>query len=153
MRTRVVKMRMAIRGLALSAVICGIAGNSPEMMAQDVSLEMRTKDGRSEYHAGEPIGLQLVFSSPSKQYLVDSSFSYPQLQTTQDEFLVEPKGGSEDPMLDYRQALSSNRYFDVSGMHGIARLGDKPIVLDLPLNRYVRFTRPGRYILRLSDRR
>jgi hypothetical protein len=154
MRTQVVEMRTAIRALALSAVICGVAGNSPLVRAQDVSLEMRTKDGGSKYHLGESIDVQLVFSSTSKQYIVDSSFSYPELQTAQDEFLVEPKGGSEDPMEDYRRALSSNQYFGfMSRMRGIARLGDKPVVLDLPLNRYVRFTKPGQYVLRLSDRR
>ena len=41
MRTQVVEMQTAIRRLVLSAVICGVAGNSPAVRAQDVSLEMR----------------------------------------------------------------------------------------------------------------
>jgi hypothetical protein len=114
---------------------------------QDVSFEVRTKDGRSEHRIGEPIALQPVFTSSSKRYIVDTSFRYPELQRQPDEFLVNPSEGSSDPLEDYRHALSRNQLlFDGGGLR-VGRLGEKPVTLDLLLNRYVRFSKPGQYVL------
>lgn len=144
-------MRTAIRGLVLTA----IAGMSWAARAQDLSLELRTKDVRSEYRIGEAIALQLIFTSSNKQYIVDTSFryAYPGLQRQQDDFLVDPRDGSSDPMEDYRRALSSDELFVIDGFRGIGRLGAEPVTLDLFLNGYVRFSKPGRYVLTLRDRR
>jgi len=124
--------------------------------AQDVSLELRTKDSRSEYRIGEPIPIQLVFSSNSKQHVVDSSFRFPDFSLTRDEFLVTPSDDVADPMEDYRRALArsaSRIMWCCGGLSGSARIGDTPEVLDLVLTRNVRFSRPGRYVLSLRDRR
>ena len=147
------RMATAIRGLALIAAAAGMAWAEEAARAQDVSLEVRTKDGRHEYRIGEPIPLELVFTSSSKQYMVDTSFRYPALQGNQDDFLVDPKGGSSDPMEDYRRALSSNQLFDMGGLRGIGRLGVEPVVLDFYLNSYVRFSKPGHYALTVRSRR
>jgi hypothetical protein len=148
------RLRVATRTVLLATAICGMAGRSRGARAQDISLEIHTKDGRSEYHVGEPIDLRLVFSSPNKQYLVDSSLSYPDFEPARDEFLLESKGGSEDPLDDYRRVMSdSENFVRYEGMRVVARLRDKPVVLDIPLNRYVRFTKPGRYVLKVSSRR
>src|SRR5260370_19831395 len=147
------RMATAIRGLALIAAAAGMAWAEEVARAQDVSLEVRTKDGRREYRIGEAIPLQLVFISSSKQYMVDTSFRYPALQGKQDDFLVDPKDGSSDPMEDYRRALSSNQLFDMGGLRGIGRLGVEPVVLDFYLNSYVRFSKPGHYALTVSSRR
>jgi hypothetical protein len=114
---------------------------------------VRTKDGRTEYHMGEPIALQMAFTSSNKQYIVDTSFRYPALQGNQDDFLINTREGSSDPMEDYRRALPRNGMFDGGGLRGIASLGKDPILLDLYLNDYVRFSKPGQYILTLRDRR
>jgi len=121
--------------------------------AQDVSLEVRTKDGRAEYRIGEPIVLQMVFTSTNKQYVVDTSFRYPALQGSQDDFLINPKEGTSDPMEDYRRVISKTGMFDGGGLRGIGPLGNDPVVLDLYLGDYVRFSKPGQYLLTLQDRR
>jgi len=121
--------------------------------AQDVSLEVRTRDGRAEYRVGEPIALQMVFTSTNKQYVVDTSFRYPALQGSQDDFLINPKEGTGDPMEDYRRAIAKMGMFDTGGLRGIGPLGGDPILLDLYLNDYVRFSKPGQYVLTLRDRR
>jgi len=147
------RIRAAIQGLVLIAGIGGMSWAEQPARAQDVSLEVRTKDGRSEYRMGEPIALQMAFASNNNQYIVDTSFRYPALQGRQDDFLVEPQDGSGDPMEDYRRALSRNLFFDGGGLRGIGRLGHEPVVFDLWLNEYVRFSKPGHYVLTLRDRR
>jgi hypothetical protein len=84
-------MGTTTRGLALIAAVTGMSWAEEAARAQNVSLEVRTRDGRSEYHIGEPIALQIVFISSNKQYIVDTSFRNPALQGRQDDFLVEPQ--------------------------------------------------------------
>lgn len=147
------RIRTAIRGLMLVATIGGRLWAEQLARAQDVSLEVRTRDGRAEYRVGEPIALQMVFTSTNKQYVVDTSFRYPALQGSQDDFLINPKEGTGDPMEDYRRAIAKMGMFDTGGLRGIGPLGDDPILLDLYLNDYVRFSKPGQYVLTLRDRR
>jgi hypothetical protein len=147
------RIKTATRWLILIGLISHMSSGAKLLLAQDVSLEVRTKDGRTEYHIGEPIALQMVFTSSNKQYIVDTSFRYPALQGSPDDFVISPKEGSSDPLEDYRRALSRNTLFDCGGLRGIGRLGNEPVVLDQFLNDYVRFSKPGHYILTLSDRR
>jgi hypothetical protein len=121
--------------------------------AQDVSLEVRTRDGRAEYRLGEPIALQMVFTSTNKQYVVDTSFRHPAPQRSQDDFLINPEEGTGDPMEDFHRAMAKMGVFDSGGLRGIGLLRSDPISLDLYLNDYVRFSKPGRYVLTLRDRR
>lgn len=148
------RKRGPVPGAVLAAII-GLWWGQRAARAQDVSLEARTKDGRSEYHIGEPIELQLTFRSTSKQYIVDTSFRFPDLSRQRDEFIVSPPEGVSDPMEDYRRALSKNEQcIDCfGGLRGFGRLGDKPVTMDVFLNRYVRFSKPGHYILSIRDRR
>jgi hypothetical protein len=147
------KTRVAMRRLILIAAIGQIALGAKLVRAQDVSLEVRSKDGRREYFLGEPIPLQMVFTSGNKQYIVDTSFRYPTLQGVRDDFLIDPKDGSIDPMEDYHTAMSRIGMSSFGGLRGIAPLGNDPVVLDLYLNDYVRFSKPGQYVLTLRDRR
>jgi hypothetical protein len=147
------RIRTAIRGLLLVAAIGAMLRAEQLARAQDVSLEVRTKDGRAEYRMGEPIALQMVFTSSNKQYVVDTSFRYPALRGSQDDFLINPKEGTSDPMEDYRRAISKIGMFDSGGFRGIGPLGSDPVLLDLYLNDYVRFSKPGQYALTLRDRR
>ena len=145
-----------LRRLFWFAVLMGPLWCARIVRAQDVSIELRTKDAQSEYRIGEPIRIQLVFSSNTQQYVVDSSFRFPDLSPTRDEFLVTPSDGVTDPMEDYRQALARNPSRLLccgGGLSGYVRLGDKPEVLDVVLTRNVRFSRPGCYVLSVRDRR
>ena len=149
------KTRGTALGVVLVAAVIGLWWDEQASWAQDVSLEARTKDGRSEYRIGEPIALQLTFSSASRQYIVDTSFRLSHLSRQMDEFIVSPSEGVSDPMEDYHRALSKGvPAFDCfGGLRGCGRLGDKPVTLDLFLNRYVRFSKPGHYVLSIRDRR
>jgi hypothetical protein len=147
------RIRTAIRGLMLVATIGGSLWAEQLARAQDVSLEVRTRDGRAEYRLGEPIALQMVFTSTNKQYVVDTSFHHPAPQRSQDDFLINPEEGTGDPMEDFHRAMAKMRVFDSGGLRGIGLLRSDPISLDLYLNDYVRFSKPGRYVLTLRDRR
>ncbi len=149
MRSRPSLLRSALLA-SFVVTVCDRALASP----QDVSLELRTTDSRAEYHVGELIPLQIQFNSISKSYIVNNAFRFPELQAPRDEFLVDPAEGWSDPLADYKQALSSGRrFFDVGGLSGIARLGEKPVVLDVFLNKYVRFSKPGRYLVSVKEHR
>jgi hypothetical protein len=71
-------------------------------------------------------------------------------------FSVEPTEGWVDPLGDHRKALFSAEH---GGRFPIARstmfskhvLGAEPYVLSLILNDYVRFSRPGHYVLQVED--
>jgi hypothetical protein len=148
MRSRPGLLRIALLA-AFVVPPCGMALASP----QDVSLELRTADGRGEYHAGELIPLQMQFTSNNKSYVVETSFHFPELQAPRDEFLVDPAEGWSDPLADYRQALSRTEVFFGGGLIGFGHLGGKPVVLDLFLNKYVRFSKPGRYVVSVKEHR
>src|SRR6266404_6080340 len=121
--------------------------------AQEVVFDLRTQDGRSEYRIGEPISLELVFTSASREYIVDTSSRYPEIYQPRDEISVEPRDGWQAPFADYRHAFSSQGFFDRGGLRGFARTGDKPAIVELRLNHFVRFTRPGQYLLRIKSAR
>jgi hypothetical protein len=137
--------------MSWAALVCVVAAVS--VRAQEVGLQVRTKDGRTEYQMGEPITLEVVFTSASKEYLVDTSTRDPDLVATRDEIRVEPRDGWEDPLMDYRRALNSRSFFASGGLTGMARTGEKPVTIEFRLNHSVRFTKPGQYILHLQSRR
>jgi hypothetical protein len=148
------RSRPGLPRLALLAAFVAILCVPALASAQDISFELRTTDGRSEYRVGELIPLQMQFTSNSKSYVVDGGFRFPELQAPRDEFLVDPAEGWSDPLAEYRQALSSGRgFFDGGGLVGLGRLGEKPVVLDLFLNRYVRFSKPGHYLVSVKEHR
>ena len=116
-----------------------------------------TKTGRAEFHVGEVILVDLLFVSDTPNaYERNRGISFPEYYPMPDNFSVEPTEGWVDPLGDYRKALFSAEH---SGRLPIARstmsskhvLGQEPYVLSLILNDYVRFSRPGHYVLRVED--
>ncbi len=126
-------------------------------MGQTVSLELRTKTGRAEFHVGEVILLDLLFvASTPNAYERNGGIALPESYPMPDTFLVEPHEGWADPLGDYRKALFKamhSGHFPMAGSILSAKhvLGREPYVLSLILNDYVRFSRPGRYALQVQD--
>lgn len=117
--------------------------------AQTVSLHIETSSGQSQFRIGEAIGLKATFeltsasdAPPADQpgwtiALLGHDRSV--LALGRDRFVVTPETGTRDPW-QYRL----HQGIAYSGPGG-TRLGEKPIVLDIDLNQWVRFERPGYY--------
>jgi hypothetical protein len=80
-------------------------------LAEEVSLQVRAKSGRTEFHVGEPIELEMVYvASTPDRYEVDGSFRHPDPRS-RDRILVEPEKGWVDPLEDYRKAMHTYQRF------------------------------------------
>jgi hypothetical protein len=115
--------------------------------AQSFSLHIETS--QSQFRIGEAIGLKAVFEMtqatdvPSPGHpgwmVMLGEHDRSVLGFGRDRFVVTPESGTRDPWT-YR--LREGMIY--SGPGG-AHLGDKPVVLDVDLNQWVRFERPGYY--------
>ncbi len=141
----------------LAALVCFLFVFCLPALGQTVSLELRTKTGRAEFHVGEVILVDLLFISDTPDaYERNRGISIPEGYPMPDTFLVEPREGWVDPLGDYRKALfraEHSGHFPMAGSMFFAKhvLGLEPYVLSLILNDYVRFSRPGRYVLQVED--
>ena len=117
--------------------------------AQTVSLHIETSSGQSQFRIGEAIGLKATFertlapdAPPADQpgwKIAILGHGRSVLGLERDRFIVAPETGTRDPW-SYR--LHQGGAYSGPGGTG---LGDKPIVLDIDLNQWVRFERPGYY--------
>jgi len=152
-----VKKHVKIDSAYLAALVCFLFVFCLPALGQTVSLELRTKTGRAEFHVGEVIVVDLLFISDTPNaYERNRGISFPESYPMPDTFLVEPREGWVDPLGDYRKALfraEHSGHFPMAGSMFFAKhvLGLEPYVLSLILNDYVRFSRPGRYVLQVED--
>jgi hypothetical protein len=124
---------------------------------QSVSVALRTETGRSEFHMGEVILVDLVFvASAPDSYERNSGVALPERYPMPDTFFAEPREGWSDPLGEYRKALFEAEHsgripitgFGISSIH---ILGSEPYTFSLVLNDYVRFSKPGHYFLQVQD--
>jgi hypothetical protein len=143
--------RAHLTGLCLIFVSCLPA------FGQTVSLELRTKTGRAEFHVGEVILVDLLFVADTPNaYERNRGISFPESYPMPDTFSAEPREGWADPLGEYRKALFSAEHsghfpIAVSSFSAKHVLGPEPYALSLILNDYIRFSRPGRYVLQVED--
>ena len=67
-----------------------------------------------------------------------------------EKFLVEPTGGTKDPILVY---FESGTLFMSGGLTNFRFLSDSPYVIHLDLNEWVRIDKPGNYRVTVTSRR
>ena len=124
--------------------------------AEDASpqLQVRTVEGQALYHVGERIPLELSFTGPeNKRFEINMARYDRSGRMAYEEFNVAPASGWADPLQEY---FGSSGTFMAGGLTGFAPLSAKPIVINLNLNEWVRFDRPGTYTIvvvshRVSD--
>ncbi len=119
-----------------------------------VSCLLRVAGGRSQFHIGERIPLEIVFSSTSpQQYQIDTDAGDRTLMWSSDTFQVSPADGVSDPLAAYlRFSLARGWAYEGPGPRWRA-LGAKPIVVPLDLNEWEDFQKPGHYQISLTCRR
>ena len=114
-------------------------GNPPGL-----SYELRTAEQRSRYQMGEPIPIQLCFSSAlDNAYRLSTAHYDRSGRMHQDRFSITPESGHTDPLAEHFR--SGVLVGPGGGLRGEPILGVEPVCIAAFLNEWVRFDAPGRY--------
>src|SRR5215213_7854942 len=117
---------------------------------RDVRLQLETAGGNTRFRIGEVIPLKLSFtSSAANKYSINLARYDRGGRMHYEDFLLEPDAGWSDPLKDY----FSGGAFMMGGLTSFDLLSAEPKVIPLDLNEWVRFDRPGEYVLRVVSRR
>jgi len=133
----------------LSIVLTGLCATLAAQ-APDAQLRLAAANGRTSFRLGEPIALELSFTSAAagKYSISGGNTDRMGLENFQEEFRISPPAGTSDPLADYFQGGMV-----ASGLGWVAELSAKPVVVNKDLNQWVRFERPGRYRVRAISHR
>ncbi|MGH9375949.1 MAG: HEAT repeat domain-containing protein [Terriglobia bacterium] len=113
--------------------------------------QIRLSSPSTTYHLGERIPLVLTFTSATpKRWVIETGGSERNSLASDEQFIVEPKQGTSDPLKLY---LSSIGGFWGGILSGIGYLSTSPTLIDLDLNEWVRFDQPGIYQLTVISHR
>lgn len=123
----------------LSLMSTGLAAQTPP-----VTMRIETENSRTIFRIGETIGIKatLETSAPGTWRVNASGRDRPEIAMGFDRFVVSPLTGTSDP-----QSYRFGRGFTGGGLGGWS-LSDKPFVLTVDLNQWLRFERPGFYRVR-----
>jgi hypothetical protein len=98
---------------------------------------------------GEIIPIKLAFSSRIKDRYQLNEAQYDRSgRMDYEHFIITPGDGAIDPLADYY-----NEPHMGGGLTGFRFLTKKPWVIELNLNEWIRFTKPGEYKLKVSSER
>jgi len=130
-------------GAVLGSAVCALAANP-----LDVSFRIRLLKSPPVYHIGEPVQVELRFSSeaPEKYVITTTSMQRPFTRGF-DWLRIEPATGVKDARTGLGQG-GAGSILSTSGL-----LKSEPNVVELVLNQWVRFVKPGQYRLRIESSR
>lgn len=113
-------------------------------------LRVKTADGGSIYRIGERIRLKLSFtSSVAGRYEINEATYDRSGRMSFEGFQVLPDKGWSDPLREYFE----NRVLFSGGLTGFSGLTTTPFTLDVDLNEWVRFDKPGVYTVKVHSGR
>ncbi|HEX8097620.1 MAG TPA: hypothetical protein VF507_06270 [Pyrinomonadaceae bacterium] len=125
---------------------------SPSSNPPGVTFTVRLKDGKAQFHPGEIIRLELLFSSSRPNtYRLDGATYDRSGRLEEDTYHLEPKAGAADPLRGYYEAGLFG--FMGGGLRSTPTLEEKPYVITQDLNEWFRFDRPGKYKLYVTTGR
>ena len=135
-------MRMSKRASIYCWVIILVLFSANRAFAQDATADVRVRlslaGKKSVYRTGEPIRLILSFTAEDGNYQLNTTTTKP--ASPVDEILLSPNVGFVNWLDEYSGA---HRYWpDYSSSQKITAI---PLVVELPLNDWVRFDGPGKY--------
>jgi hypothetical protein len=135
--------------MRLLTMLLGAWTIATSVAAQSISLHIEPALGQSQFRIGEEIGLKLVFemmpgtdAPPAGQpgwMIMLNGHDRSVLGFGRDRFVVTPEAGTRDPWSD--RLHEGIAYSGPGGSH----LSGQPLVLNIDLNQWVRFERPGHY--------
>ena len=146
-------LRFALASLLLLVFLPPSVGIAQQSNPPGASLNLRLKDGKAKFKQGEVITIEMLFSSSLPDtYRLDARTYDRSGYLEADSYHVEPEVSVTQPLFDYRQ----------SGMFGGSMGGimpmpptleSKPYIITQDLNEFLRFDRPGKYRLYVSNTR
>lgn len=115
-----------------------------------ISLKVSIVGSRHEFHMGEIIPIKLSFSSrvKNRHYLNEAQYDRSG-RMNYEQFKLTPADGAEDPLASY----FDDRVLMGGGLTNLEFLTAKPWTIQLNLNEWLRFTKPGEYSLRVASNR
>ena len=115
-----------------------------------INFKVSVVGKQNEFHIGEIIPIELSFSSRLKRRYQVNQASYDRSgRMNYERFRVTPAEGAVDPMAEY---FASGPFMG-GGLTNFEFLKRKPWTIDLDLNEWVRFTKPGEYKLTVTSTR
>ena len=160
-------MKLSHRHFALSLLLwilsagLGVAQKQDQFLTQqkqrlaenpaEVSFQIQTNNNQTRFRQGEVISLQLSFSSSQpKKYRLNAAGYDRSGRLNMDTFHVDPSTGTSDPLSDY---FNFTLMFMGGGLRTYPSLESKPYVVNIDLNEWCRFDRPGKYRLYVTSPR
>jgi hypothetical protein len=118
-----------------------------------LTLTLASADGRTQFRQGEAIPLQLQFQSetPGKYGVWQTQANRLARKAEFDNFTVEPAAGTADPLAD--SFLFGVSQAVVGRAPEPAPINGTPVTVDLYLNEWIAFRKPGRYQVSLETTR
>jgi hypothetical protein len=116
----------------------------------EVQLRLATAGAQTSFRMGEPIALELSFTStvPGKYSAFGGGTDRMGMEAFNEVFAVSPPEGTPDPLADYfKGGMVAN------GLFWLRVLSAEPIVVKKDLNQWLRFGQPGRYRVRAISHR
>src|ERR1017187_8156113 len=116
----------------------------------EVQLRLATAGAQTSFRMGEPIALELSFTStvPGKYSAFGSGNDRMGMEAVSEQFAVSPSEGTADPLADHFKGGMV-----VNGLFWSKVLSMEPLVVKKDLNQWLRFGHPGSYRLRAISHR
>ena len=122
------------------------AAQSAPPIDRAVVLEASLATSQREFRIGETIPLQLAFSSKVRnRYQVNAAQYDRSGRMNYEHFTVSPADGAVDPLPTYTSSMGGTTNFTFLKL--------SPWTINLNINEWIRFTRPGNYRLVISSKR
>ncbi len=143
MRSHSLQMAILMLGLAWESS----AAQNPTLAGTDESfraaVRLEAHDGQTHFKIGDPVTLDLVFTSRSPEYVVNTDTT--PYHPVSDLVELAPKDGW----------VRSHRSFRGLSQNGsaLANLGSSPVRVPVLLNRTITFQKPGHYEVTLTTER
>jgi hypothetical protein len=146
-------MRISVSAVAFALFFMAVPASSQSVPvpSRDPQLTVTIRNNQSSFHIGEIIPLDLAFiSSSPNTYQLDTATYDRSGRLGEDQFVVDPSNGSDDPLHLY---FHSQKGFMMGGLRGFKSLSTTPSTVHADLNEWVRFKAPGQYRLTVLSSR
>jgi hypothetical protein len=153
-RTHADVLSLVCRTVFLSFVLTSpIFAQSNRILGEkpNSGLQLILSSNQTKFYLGEVVHLDLAFTSATpKRYQINLARYDRSGRMNYEEFIVEPKQATQDPLQLYFNSIAG---FMGGGLTGFEFLTLSPSVIHLNLNEWVRFERPGTYRVCVVSRR
>lgn len=139
------------RAAASGALVLAFISQAPQTSAPpvDATITVRLAAGKTTYHVGEEIPLELEFlGHAGAGYYFSTETSDRSGRMSTERYVVTPQGGTDDPLTDF---FADG--FIGGGLRSSHPLDGIPLLIHVSLNDWVHIAQPGTYRLAVTSDR